>query len=632
VLSGIIATLTGPATAILAIPRIQDWPAGGMIFWMNGNYLTAEALTILFFFFDADMGTGSDAQLWPALLAEGSLEGTNCSTDFLKLNNQGCPSSAFTALYSHFSNWSNMPDSGYQVLLQSPKIRTMMYTVTGVLSATDTWAYTAHNPSANLQDATISLYQNSMLRLKAFYPNQKPYPKALDLATTKQYELDTKLPAVRASCLHHNDTVFQDDIFMLTFPELNQWTSYRSGGKTVAVNATSVAKDYLSSRGLVTTNDSSVNLIWPTSNLIAIPVDIAAGDAGSLGLVLLRPNNGTVTPFTCTIDARWAQGSSFIESSNGEALLSHDFANDTTRNIVQAVLKNDAINGASPMWQSWSTDAWSNVDISTGWYDRLSPSIPDSAISWLDSDSPNNQTLLERLLTLGFLPAAGEDPLSLLIEHLSLELVISMFFVGGMSRTGTQHQIETWKLFPSWPSDAFYLAYDDTSRSMVRYGDPEETFPKPSILDGYPSSRMMMRAIYNGYVMTLSDWFDRLSAAILLAHAALVIWHIVYVLRSRKTSQAWDTTTEMLVLAMQSQPAAPGILENICAGVDSRNTLSRIASIKVANAKDEEDLQLRFRTAWEEHPGGSEAEVSKEYGFSTNDRQYSTSQQVQVKA
>lgn len=37
VIAGMLGLFAGPAAAVLMIPRIQDWPAGGTVFWMNGK-------------------------------------------------------------------------------------------------------------------------------------------------------------------------------------------------------------------------------------------------------------------------------------------------------------------------------------------------------------------------------------------------------------------------------------------------------------------------------------------------------------------------------------------------------------------------------------------------------------------
>lgn len=37
VLCGFIAALAGPASAILMIPTVVDWPVGGVMYWINGK-------------------------------------------------------------------------------------------------------------------------------------------------------------------------------------------------------------------------------------------------------------------------------------------------------------------------------------------------------------------------------------------------------------------------------------------------------------------------------------------------------------------------------------------------------------------------------------------------------------------
>jgi hypothetical protein len=41
-IGGLLAVMAGPATAVLMIPRSQNWPIGGAIFWLNG----AKRLTL----------------------------------------------------------------------------------------------------------------------------------------------------------------------------------------------------------------------------------------------------------------------------------------------------------------------------------------------------------------------------------------------------------------------------------------------------------------------------------------------------------------------------------------------------------------------------------------------------------
>lgn len=38
----VVALLGGPATAVLMVPRVIDFPAGGGIFWLNGECHAAD--------------------------------------------------------------------------------------------------------------------------------------------------------------------------------------------------------------------------------------------------------------------------------------------------------------------------------------------------------------------------------------------------------------------------------------------------------------------------------------------------------------------------------------------------------------------------------------------------------------
>ncbi|KAL4748234.1 hypothetical protein BDW72DRAFT_180943 [Aspergillus terricola var. indicus] len=70
--------------------------------------------------------------------------------------------------------------------------------------------------------------------------------------------------------------------------------------------------------------------------LLTIPLDISAGDASSLGLLLLKQldvEGKNVAPLACNVDARWADATSIIKAS-ASGILAHGFLSDRTRNVI----------------------------------------------------------------------------------------------------------------------------------------------------------------------------------------------------------------------------------------------------------------------------------------------------------
>ncbi|KAF3016510.1 hypothetical protein E8E14_011095 [Neopestalotiopsis sp. 37M] len=579
--SGFIAALAGPATAILMIPRTQDWDAGGMIFWMNG----------------------SDAQLWPDRLDAEYSRFYDCSTNTSRLNDYHCPSSMFHSLWFHLSTWWTFPDATYQVTLQSDHIRKVVYILSS-LGDKDTWSYTTHAASANLQDASVWLYVRALNFLRAEAAGKPPYPERLYLAQTKSFELETQVPAVRVACTMSPDVHLGHTDLILPFPILSQFETFRPQSMTTEINVTTAVYNDLKGRGLITSNGIGFPLLPEVSGYVGVPLNVDAGDASSLGMVLLEKNTtdttGALTPLTCTIDARWAKGRSIIRDDlTGQMIMSHDFINDLARNLISTELANDDY--TSTTYDDFCPDpkdasSWRHISISPEWFKLMSPSMPDSQISILGSSangSAANRTLLERLLH--FTP--GQTPDQTFIRVRSAELITAMMFADGLSHVGSYLQrIPSW-LFPTWQEvDAF------PPNSPVRNGPPNETFKIPDALTGLPSHRMIMSAKFTGWTMSLTNWFDWFSAALLLLHALIALIHTLRCLKQHETSEAWDTIPELLALAKQSPPQS-NILKNTSVGIRATSTMRRVAIIELSGISqhgDKEGLELNFRETWPE--------------------------------
>ncbi|KAF7532671.1 hypothetical protein G7054_g7735 [Neopestalotiopsis clavispora] len=571
---------------------MQEWDAGGMIFWMNG----------------------SDTQLWPDRLDAEYALFHNCSTDDLRLHDYYCPSSMFTSLWFHLSNWWNFPDVGYQVTLQTTHIRKLVYVVASLASVKDTWSYTTHAASANLQDASVALYARGMAFIKYADKYKWPYPERLDLAQIKSFELETQVPAVRVACLMNADLYLGAADLTLPFPVIHQFEAFRPHPVTADINVTAAVYSDLRERGLIAEGGATISLLANAPDLISIPLDVNAGDASSLGLLLLEKNdqNGS-RPVTCTIDARWAKGRSIIRDDlTGQRIMNHDFMNDLARNLISTELAhNDYSSTLDDDFcpRPKDADSWRHISLSPEWFRLLSPSMPDTSISILGSNATGiaaNRTLLERLLDHRA-HAASDDSV---MQVRSTEVIVAMMLADGLSHVGSYLQVNPALLFPTWT-----LVDNPAPNSTVRNGPPEETFRKPDVLSGLPSHEMTMSAKFTGYTMSLTNWFDWFSAALLLLHAAIALVHTVRCLLERETSEAWDTIPELLALAKQSRPE-PKILDNTSVGIRAMSTMGRFAVIELSGFSQhgkKEGLELNFRETWLEQRSGPELKPDEKY-------------------
>ncbi|KAL2822272.1 hypothetical protein BDW59DRAFT_149635 [Aspergillus cavernicola] len=610
ILAGVLATLAGPSTAVLMIPRKLDWPVGGGIFWLNG----------------------SESELWPTNLDAEYLQDYICLTDEARLHDFRCPSAGYLPLFSHLSTWWNFPDALHEVQLQDSSIRKVFYVASNIQRIKDTWTYTTSGPSANLQDATVNFYRNGLLHLRTFNNDEPPYPLSLELAESKKFKLKTQVPAVRVSCLEHRPLSLDDTALPITFPKLDQFALYRTGNEAgVIIDVADAVRDYLSARGLVATNDSEVSLVSQAPQLLTIPLNITAGDASSLGLLILKQLGGegkNMAPLTCTVDARWAKATSIIEASPNGDLLGHDYVRDQTRNVVKTELKSSSyIQTGLNQFHPEDKGSWKHIRIQPDWFDLLSPRVSNASLfntstlnpDYLRQENAPDPTLLERLLGLYDLPTADEqNPYITGLRIVAMEVAISMFFTDGLSRCGAHRHRETWRLFPAWDYNHWFETTEQQARTMVRKGDPVETYPMPEVLEGRGATRMVMRAKFFGYALTPMNWFDYLSIALLLTHILLAAVHTIWSLWRGETSEAWDTIPELVALSQQSPPAHTPLLDNTCAGARSMRTMRRVVRVetaaKITGGVAKEALHLTFRESWQERKQDSIPGVEAAYG------------------
>jgi hypothetical protein len=110
-----------------------------------------------------------------------------------------------------------------------------------------------------------------------------------------------------------------------------------------------------------------------------------------------------------------------------------------------------------------------------------------------------------------------------------------------------------------------------------------------------------------------------LSIAILIAHMCLAFLHTLYLLTWRRSSDCWDSITELLVLS-QNSPAAFGI-RNVSAGIKDISTFARVAKIQATlpgTDLDGEDnvghVELHFGEQEEKVPESSKTTATNRYG------------------
>ncbi len=106
----------------------------------------------------------------------------------------------------------------------------------------------------------------------------------------------------------------------------------------------------------------------------------------------------------------------------------------------------------------------------------------------------------------------------------------------------------------------------------------------------------------------------RFALAVMLVYVTLAFAHILYLGISGISSSAWDSTTEIVALAMNSTPTK--YLQNTCAGILGIRTFQTRVRILATNNNlgQDEHLELVFGEDSEWNTLMTRLALNKEYG------------------
>ncbi|KAM5343340.1 hypothetical protein ACJ41O_014306 [Fusarium nematophilum] len=592
-----------------------DWDIGGGVFWLNG----------------------SDEQLWPTRVNSDYYSEVDCTTGAEPFLNRRCPSFGYLSLYQHFTSWWNSHNTGHAYELRDSFIRKNIYARPALLAEANTWAYTSHQATATMEDAMRAIHQGAIEYLATHHPQEAPFPRHLRWADPQRYEVETMVPAARVFCQAQGEMNLWGDNLTVKFPHFDRVDEYYKThsdkgepGGAPAVEELDVLGDikkHLADRGILNDTKSSLDksIFNQSRPVVMAPVDLWSATGSSLGVVMLfermwNRTNGGHNPasnvLACSIDARWAKANTVI-STIWVSKLPHEFHLGRVLNLVETELEYQPRIGyerAAPP----KNDSLRVIRMDTDWYDLLSPSLPDTVpdnMPWLPH-AGSKMTTLETIVGSTYHENLTQQP--------AFENILAATVVDGLSRCGMIANPQGARYLAAWPFGDWTITSEKQARSLVHTGDPEETFSEPESLKSGDSNRFEMKATYTGYVMTAEGWFDYLSIAGLLLHAAIALLHTIYVVKTGTTSGAWDSILELVVLSQKSTPPPESVLANTSAGIQSFKTVKSVAWVETsegAAASGSEvrtvpggELQLRIKDALEPRDEKLKPVVGVAYG------------------
>ncbi|KIX02441.1 uncharacterized protein Z518_08382 [Rhinocladiella mackenziei CBS 650.93] len=168
----------------------------------------------------------------------------------------------------------------------------------------------------------------------------------------------------------------------------------------------------------------------------------------------------------------------------------------------------------------------------------------------------------------------------------ALEWALALIIVDALSRTGSGYivDINDGPISSSWTIRG-YERVPDFQKELLGGGDalkrPEATTP---------TTEGRIDITIGGYSYRASSLTDYLSIALFLTHIVLASCHVIFMVGKGQSSSAWDSISELLVLAQNSRPPTKA-LRNTNAGIQRLNTYSQIARLYVVKIKPSTSCQ-----------------------------------------
>jgi hypothetical protein len=565
VVAGIIAALAGPASAVLLVPKSQDWAAGGTQFYLNG----------------------SASDLWPDDLSGVMSE----LRPYCNLNDSTrlgiCPAGGFHSLWDHWgtANVTNfraldrsyakdISGSNFYWPISSPSSQIPPLYVLGNSRVAESGATTLIQPHA----ATVVILQTlatDWWRVLTAQRGMSP-DQVDDRVISAKFR--SAISVVR--CANPQNLSLSDKT--VNFPSLD-------GRFNFAQSLPFAVKD------LNNTAVKHLRFQW-----VHIPAKFGAA---SIGGVLETPwdsNKTSRAVIGCTIQAGWVPATVYTNKYN--------FWTGWYPWDIQ-------YGDRTPAWSATSQTATNGrIALGDDWLNLLTPPIADSDLgSWRPS------TIESMFLSAGLgssLNTLVTDWLDKRTEGLDklalIEAIICSVIVDGLSRTGSYRVFNTSESTSEW-SLANYNPLPDFDKRILR-NKPALEIPavSPESLTKIEASMQISGFSFQGSLAAY------LAMAVLLTHLLMATAHIIYVFRNRQTSSSWGSVAELIALSQNSQPAFD-VLANTSAGIESRKTFLQMVKIRVREVPNPSGKSEHVEFIFGDHGNDNPSPQSHQRGSSEHE-------------
>jgi hypothetical protein len=544
VVAGLTAALAGPASAVLLVPKSQDWAAGGTQFYLNG----------------------STNDFWPADLSGDLLE----LRPFCNRNDSVhlgiCPAGGFQSLWDHWGSVNSTNFRAQNLRTYAKKLSgSDFYWPVSSFSSQIPPLYALGNSKGGTPGST-SLIQSHAATVVVLQKLATDWWKAWTSQTGMESDqVDDRVVSASVrngisvvSCTEPQELSSSDNT--VNFPAIE--------GRFGFTQSLPFAVDRL--------NHTAVNHIrfqW-----VHLPAKFGAVSIGGVFETPWESNKSSRAVIGCTIQAGWVPATVFIDKYTF-------WTGWYPWNIIYG--------DRTPAWSATAHEA-TNGRISLGddWLNLLTPpTISPGIISWRPS------TIESIFLNAGL----GSSPSTVTPDWLEqgpesqdkvalIEAIVCSVVVDGITRTGSYRVFNTSGPQSQWQL-ANYNPLPDFEKKILK-NQPALTMPavSPKSLTKLEAS---MKITGFSFQRSLAAY---LATSVLVTHLIMAIAHIAYIIRTRCTSSSWGSVAQIIALSQNSPPAF-FILENTSGGINSRKTLLQMAKIrvrKIPDLPDHEHVELLF--------------------------------------
>ena len=523
----VLGITVGPSTANLMRPRLQDWPAGGTVFWV---------------------GVKPD-ELTPASLGS-SPATSHCLDD---LNDLACPHGGWEMIEQQYqSYWPALqPMGSLPELLSFPSplsSRSMMvrHRSTGTYDTRSLWqnAYTI----ASVQQSVVADALSETGRLWAYAAANNNVRQQFVFRKEATYTAQAPQPVTQARC---EETVYEDnDLFdlKLAFPIIQRPICNADSSHCfidpipLITTENSTLHDAIKH---LLTSDTTPTLTWLDT------VDVPGSTENSIHAVAVFPQTQEEDSrlYCCTIDSGTVNAS-----------------NSATRNMPKEVtgyVHNVLVDGTG-------VTGFQRTTISSSWAALLNPRL-----------SPINSTVFSRMASTAGVWNTTRTSASYNYPFI-VESILTLMVNNGMGRI-TYNASMAGRLKGADPDDP-WNGGSWTTQMLPRHGlgwgkSAFEIDPATAEL----STSFTMFTTVKGYAWSYTGMLQKAAIATLLVYAAFATGHLIYSISTGWSSASWDTTPEIIALAINSR--APEQMQNTGAGIETINPMRQKVSIRYVDSR-----------------------------------------------